>query len=267
VVLNTKGPAVRDLRPASKLDGGVQADRFAALAELNRRHLAERGGDDALESRIRSYELAARMQLAIPEAVDLARESAETHELYGVDRKECSDFARGCLMARRLVERGVRFVQLWSGAAFGSEVHWDAHGSVPDNHRRESAKIDRPVAALLRDLRRRGLLDDTLLVFNTEFGRTPYAESAGDKAGPGRDHNADAFSVWLAGAGLKHGLAYGASDEIGWKAAADPVDVHDFHATILHLLGVDHTRLTFYHNGIHRRLTNVHGRVLTRLLS
>jgi hypothetical protein len=142
VVLNTKGPAVRDLRPASKLDGGVQADRFAALAELNRRHLAERGGDDALESRIRSYELAARMQLAIPEAVDLARESAETHELYGVDRKECSDFARGCLMARRLVERGVRFVQLWSGAAFGSEVHWDAHGSVPDNHRRESAKID-----------------------------------------------------------------------------------------------------------------------------
>jgi uncharacterized protein (DUF1501 family) len=166
-----------------------------------------------------------------------------------------------------LVERGVRFVQLWSGAAFGKEVHWDAHGSVPANHRRESDKIDRPVAGLLRDLRQRGLLDDTLVIFNTEFGRTPYAESAGDKAGPGRDHNADAFTVWLAGAGLKHGIAYGSSDEIGWKAADDPVDVHDFHATILHLFGIDHERLTFYHNGIQRRLTNVHGNVLTDLLA
>jgi uncharacterized protein (DUF1501 family) len=171
------------------------------------------------------------------------------------------------LLARRLIERGVRFVQLWSGAAFGTEVHWDAHGSVPNNHRRESDKIDRPVAGLLRDLRQRGLLDDTLVIFNTEFGRTPYAESAGDQAGAGRDHNADAFSVWLAGAGLKHGMAYGTSDAIGWKAAENPVDVHDFHATILHLLGIDHTRLTFYHNGIRRRLTNVHGRVLTDLLA
>jgi hypothetical protein len=220
-----------------------------------------------LEGRLRSYELAARMQLAIPEATDLAQESAETLALYGVERKECADFARACLMARRLVERGVRFVQLWSGAAFGTEVHWDAHGSVPTNHKRESDKIDQPVAALLRDLRQRGMLDDTLVIFNTEFGRTPYAESAGDQAGAGRDHNADAFSVWLAGAGLKHGIAYGTSDDIGWKAAEKPVDVHDFHATILHLLGIDHTRLTFYHNGIQRRLTNVHGHVLTDLLA
>jgi hypothetical protein len=267
VALNTRGPAVRDLRPASGLDRETQAARFAALAELNRQHLASRGDDDALKTRMHSYELAARMQLAIPDATDLHQETEQTHQLYGTDRKECADFARACLMARRLVERGVRFVQLWSGAAFGKEVHWDAHGSVPSNHRRESDKIDRPVAGLLRDLRQRGLLDDTLVIFNTEFGRTPYAESAGDKAGPGRDHNADTFSVWLAGAGLKHGIAYGSSDDIGWKAAENPVDVHDFHATILHLFGIDHEWLTFYHNGIQRRLTNVHGNVLTDLLA
>jgi hypothetical protein len=229
--------------------------------------LAARGPDDALESRITSYELAARMQLAIPAATDLGQETAATLAAYGVDRDECSDFARACLLSRRLVERGVRFVQLWSGAAFGTEVHWDAHGSVPDNHRREAAKIDQPIAALLADLRERGMLDDTLVIFNTEFGRTPYAESAGDNAGPGRDHNADAFSVWLAGAGLKQGIAYGTSDDIGWKVAEKPVDVHDFHATILHLLGIDHTRLTFYHNGIQRRLTNVHGNVIKEVLA
>jgi uncharacterized protein (DUF1501 family) len=145
--------------------------------------------------------------------------------------------------------------------------HWDAHGNVPDNHRREAAKIDQPVAALLADLQRSGLLDDTLVIFNTEFGRTPYAESAGDKAGPGRDHNADGFSVFLAGAGLKPGIAYGATDDIGWKSVENRVDVHDFHATILHLLGIDHQRLTFYHNGIQRRLTNVHGRVVQEVLS
>jgi len=267
VVLNTSGPAARDLHPASRLDGQTQAARFAAIGELNRQHLARHGADDALASRMQTYELAARMQLALPTATDLNQETEETHKLYGTDRKECADFARACLMARRLVERGVRFVQLWSGAAFGKEVHWDAHGSVPTNHRRESDKIDRPVAGLLRDLRQRGLLDDTLVIFNTEFGRTPYAESAGDKAGPGRDHNADVFSVWLAGAGLKHGIAYGTSDDIGWKAADNPVDVHDFHATILHLFGIDHERLTFYHNGIQRRLTNVHGNVLTDILA
>ena len=267
VVLNTSGPAVRNLQPATKLDNTTQTARFAAIAELNRWHLAERGRDDALESRMRSYELAARMQLAIPQATDLTQETVAVQAMYGVNRKECADFARACLLSRRLLERGVRFVQLWSGASFGTEVHWDAHGSVPDNHRRESDKIDQPVAALLRDLRQRGMLDDTLVIFNTEFGRTPYAESAGDQAGPGRDHNPDVFSVWLAGAGLKHGLAYGSSDDIGWKVAEKPVDVHDFHATILHLLGIDHTRLTFYHNGIQRQLTNVHGHVLTELLS
>jgi hypothetical protein len=267
VVLGTSGKLVRNLEPATKLDDATQAARFAVLAELNRRHLAQRVHDDALESRMRSYELAARMQLSVPQATDLTGETAATLALYGIEQKECSDFARACLLGRRLLEHGVRFVQLWSGAAFGSDVHWDAHGSVPDNHRREAGKIDQPVAGLLRDLRQRGMLDDTLVIINTEFGRTPYAESAGDKAGLGRDHNPDAFSVLLAGTGLKHGIAYGTSDEIGWKAAERPVDVHDFHATILHLLGIDHTRLTYYHNGIQRRLTNVHGNVLTDLLS
>jgi hypothetical protein len=267
VALSATGPIARNLQPSSTLDAATQAARFDALSELNRRHFERRGHDDALESRMRSYELAARMQLAIPQATDLARETAETLALYGIERKECADFARACLLGRRLLEHGVRFVQLWSGAAFGSDVHWDAHGNVPDNHRREAGKIDQPVSALLRDLRQRGMLDDTLVIINTEFGRTPYAESAGDKAGPGRDHNPDAFTVLLAGAGLKHGIAYGASDEIGWKAVDRPVDVHDFHATILHLLGIDHTRLTYYHNGIQRRLTNVHGNVLTDILS
>src|SRR5262249_53116385 len=160
----TSGPPVRNLQPASKLAVSTQAGRFAALAEFNRRHLAERGHDDALESRMHSYELAARMQLAIPDATDLTQESEQTHKLYGLDKKEGVDFGRACLMARRLAERGVRFVQLWSGAAFGSDVHWDAHGSVPANHRRESEKIDRPVAGLLRDLRQRGMLDDTLVI-------------------------------------------------------------------------------------------------------
>jgi hypothetical protein len=267
VVLGTGSPAVRNLLPVTKLDDATQAARFAAVAELNRLHSGQHAREDALDSRMHSYELAARMQLAVPAVTDLARETAGTQALYGVERKECADFARACLMGRRLLEHGVRFVQLWSGAAFGSDVHWDAHGSVPDNHRREAGKIDQPVAALLRDLRQRGMLEDTLVIVNTEFGRTPYAESAGDQAGPGRDHNPDAFSVLLAGAGLRHGAAYGASDEIGWKIAERPVDVHDFHGTILHLLGIDHTRLTYYHNGIQRRLTNVHGHVLTDVLA
>jgi hypothetical protein len=267
VVLNTRGPAVRNLQPNSNLDAKTQAARYAALEQINKKHLADHGGEDALDGRIRSYELAARMQLAMPEAADIGQETAATQALYGLDKKESADFGRACLLSRRLIERGVRFVQLWSGAAFGTEVHWDAHGSVPTNHRRESAKLDQPITGLLKDLRQRGLLDDTLVIFNTEFGRTPYAESAGDKAGPGRDHNPDAFSVWLAGAGLKHGIAYGTSDEIGWKAAENKVDTHDFHATILHLLGIDHTRLTFYHNGIQRRLTNVHGHVIKDILS
>jgi hypothetical protein len=267
VVLNTKGPAIRDLQPATPTDAPTQAARFAALEKLNRAHLLERGGEDALASRIRSYELAAKMQLAVPEVTDLGKETPETQALYGMDRPECADFGRSCLMARRLLERGVRFVQLWSGAAFGADQHWDAHDNVPANHSREAKKIDAPVAGLLKDLRRRGMLDDTLVIFCSEFGRTPYAQSDKDKAGPGRDHNPETFTAWLAGAGLKHGISYGNSEEVGWKAEENPVSVYDFHATILHLLGIDHERLTYYHNGIQRRLTNVHGHVIRDILA
>lgn len=266
VVLNTKGPVIRDLQPTGQVDAKTQAARYAALEKLNQLHLAERG-DDALASRIRSYELAAKMQSAVPEATALEMETAATQKLYGLDQPDAADFGRACLLARRLLERGVRFVQLWSGAAFGSDVHWDAHESVPKNHKREADKIDRPVAGLLQDLRERGMLNDTLVIFNTEFGRTPYAQSASDAAGPGRDHNPETFSIWMVGGGLKPGVAYGTSDEVGWKAAENPVDVHDFHATVLHLLGVDHKRLTYYHNGIQRRLTNVHGNVITGILA
>jgi hypothetical protein len=267
VALKASGPAIHDLRPASGVDAKTQAARFEALAELDRRHLALRGEEDALASRMRSYELAAKMQLAVPEATDLTKETPQTQALYGLDKPETADFGRSCLLARRLLERGVRFVQLWSGAAFGSDQHWDAHDDVPGNHGREARKIDLPVAGLLKDLRRRGMLADTLVIFNTEFGRTPYAQSEQDKAGPGRDHNPETFTAWLAGAGLKHGISYGSSDEVGWKAADKPVTVHDFHATILHLLGIDHERLTYYHNGIQRRLTNVHGHVLREILA
>lgn len=267
VLLRTNGPAIRDLEPASGLDAATQRARFDAVARLNQRHLAAHAADETLASRIRAYELAARMQLAVPEATDLAQETASMHDLYGLNAADSADFGRGCLLARRLLERGVRFVQLWSGAAFGSDVHWDAHASVPENHEREAKKIDQPVAGLLADLRERGMLDDTLVIFNTEFGRTPFAQSDSDQAGPGRDHNADGFSVILAGGGLKHGIAHGTTDDIGWKAAEKPCNVHDFHATILHLLGIDHERLTYQHNGVPRRLTNVGGRVIHDILA
>lgn len=267
IVLNTRGPAIRDLQPASGLGTETQRARFEALAQLNRQHLQARVGEDALASRIRSYELAARMQLAVPEAVDLEREPASMRALYGLDQPECAEFARSALLARRLLERGVRFIQLWSGGAFGADQHWDAHDNVAGNHTREARRIDRPIAGLLKDLRQRGMLDDTLVIFNTEFGRTPFAQSDRDKLSTGRDHNPETFTAWLAGAGLKHGISYGSSDEVGWKATVDPVSVYDFHATILHLLGVDHKRLTFYHNGIRRRLTDVHGIVIRKILA
>ncbi len=267
VVINAQGTAIRDLRSASGVSSEVEQDRYQALAALNRRHAEARPEDDALAARIRSYELAARMQLAVPEAVDLAQETAETHAMYGLNQEASAEFGRSLLLARRLQERGVRFIQVWSGAAFGSDVHWDAHESVPNNHGREAARIDRPVAGLLADLRNRGMLDDTLVVFNTEFGRTPYSQAAEDQAGPGRDHNPEGFSIWLAGAGLRRGTSFGSTDEVGWKAADKRVSTADFHATLLHLLGIDHQRLTFYHNGIMRRLTNVGGEVIHDILA
>src|SRR5262249_41822852 len=256
------------LEPAVPIS--AEADRATRdlLAGMNARHLARRPGDDALMARVQSYELAARMQLSVPGVADLRQETAATRAAYGLGRPATADFGGACLLARRLLERGVRFVQLFSGGSFGNpRINWDAHESVRQNHGQEAARIDRPVAALLRDLRRRGLLDDTLVLFTTQFGRTPFTQSAADVVGTGRDHNQYGFSVWLAGAGLKHGIRHGSTDEVGWRAAENPVSWHDFHATVLHLLGVDHERLTFLHNGIRRRLTNVHGHVIHDILA
>lgn len=268
VVIRSKGEPIDDLFPARPV--APDADRAAHVlaAAMNRRHLHDHPGDDALSARIRGYELAARMQVSVPGVTSLRGEPAETLALYGVDRPETADFGRACLIARRLLERGVRFVQLFSGGTFGSpRRNWDGHEDMKQNHGQEALRIDRPVAGLLKDLRRLGLLDDTLVLFTTEFGRTPFTQSAAEVVGKGRDHNQYGFSVWLAGAGLKHGISYGATDEVGWKAVDNPVHWHDFHATVLHLLGVDHTRLTYYHNGIRRRLTNVHGDVIKAILA
>ncbi len=267
VVFQSGESPVRDLFPKTKQEG--EADSRELLKKLNEQHLQSSGAGDLLAARARSYELAARMQLSVPAVADISRESKETQSLYGLDDATTRDFGRNCLLARRLLEKGVRFVQLFSGGpiAGSPRASWDAHESVKDNHTIEAGRIDKPVAALVRDLKRSGLLKDTLVLFTTEFGRTPFAQSGPNLVGPGRDHNKYGFSVWLAGAGLKAGSVHGATDEVGWKAVEHPVAWHDFHATVLHLLGLNHEKLTYYHNGIHRRLTNVHGEVVKGVLS
>lgn len=268
VVIRSRGTPIDDLFPAAARAAETEVAARELLEKLNRRHLDARGTSDELSARIRSYQLAAKMQMAVPEVAALEQETARTQEMYGLNRAETSDFGRSCLLARRLLERGVRFVQLFSGGAFGSpRINWDGHENVQENHGQEASRIDQPLAALLRDLRQRGMLDDTLVLFTSEFGRTPFTQTDADKIGLGRDHNQYGFSVWLAGGGLKHGLAHGATDDVGWKAAEGRVHWHDFHATVLHLLGIDHTRLTFYHNGIRRRLTDVHGKVVEQILA
>jgi hypothetical protein len=268
VMMRSRGTPIDDLFPARAVAADADRATRDLVAALNLRHHEARPGDDALAARIRSYELAARMQLAVPEVANLDAEAPATRTLYGIDRPESAEFGRGCLLARRLLERGVRFVQLYSGGSFGNpRINWDGHENMRENHGQEAVRIDRPIAGLLRDLRRRGMLDDTLVLFTTEFGRTPFTQSAANVVGLGRDHNQYGFTVWLAGAGLKHGIDHGSTDEIGWKAAENPVTWYDFHATVLHLLGIDHERLTFYHNGIRRRLTNVHGEVLHDILT
>jgi len=237
-------------------------ERLALLAKMNRRHLAMSPGDAQLEARIASYEMAARMQMSAPEALDISKESEATRKLYGVDRKETEDFGKRCLIARRLVERGVRFVQVWSGTG-GASGNWDMHTNIAEELPKMAGATDQPTTALLHDLKTLGLMEDTLVVWSAEFGRTPYSQGAKS----GRDHNGGTFNAWLAGAGIKGGVAYGESDELGWKAAVNPTYCYDLHATILHLMGVDHTRLTFQFNGIDRRLTDVHGHVIAPILA
>jgi hypothetical protein len=207
------------------------------------------------------------MQLSVPEVAEISQETQATQRHYGLDQPESADFGRACLLARRLLERGVRFVQLFAGGSFGNpRINWDGHENVRLNHGQEAARVDRPIAGLLRDLRRRGMLDDTLVLFTTEFGRTPFTQSAGNVLGTGRDHNQNGFTVWLAGGGVKPGFSYGSTDDVGYRSVENVVTWPDFHATVLHQLGIDHERLTYYHNGIRRRLTNVHGHVIREIL-
>jgi uncharacterized protein (DUF1501 family) len=201
------------------------------------------------------------MQLSAPEAFDVAGETDATRKLYGLDDKVTEDFGRRCLTARRLVERGVRFVQIWSGAG-GPTNNWDNHASIAKELPPMCAATDKPVAALLKDLKARGLLEDTLVLWSTEFGRMPFSQG-----GDGRDHNGGTFVSWMAGAGVKGGVAYGQSDEWSWKAAEQAATTYDFHATVLHLLGINHEKLTFRHNGANRRLTDVHGEVIHEVLA
>jgi hypothetical protein len=233
---------------------------------MNRRHLAEHPGDGRLSARIASYELAARMQLTVPELTDLSTESPHTLASYGADDESNltkAAFARNCILARRLIEKGVRFVQLFNGAyASGGELNWDGHNKLKEQYDKHATILDQPVAALIRDLRQRGLLEETLVVWCTEFGRMPMFQ----KGAQGRDHNPDGFTCWLAGAGVKSGISHGRTDDLGRKAVENVLMLHDFHATILHLLGLDHERLTFEHNGIQRRLTNVEGHVIHPIL-
>lgn len=269
VAFGTGAEPVRDLNAPDSGGKSAETDIRRFIETNNARHAAENGEGPLLQARMRSYALAARMQLSVPEVADISGENAETQTLYGLNDPTCAEFARRALLARRMVERGVRYVQLYSGGpiAGAPRASWDAHESVLENHGTEAAKIDKPVAALLHDCQRRGLLDDTLILFTTEFGRTPFTQTEASKVGTGRDHNRYAFSVWMAGAGLKPGTSYGATDEIGWKVAENPATWHDFHATVLHLLGIDHEKLTFYHNGVRRRLTNVHGNVIRDVLA
>ncbi len=269
VILRGGDQPVRDLFPATPISEVAEQESLSLLRQLNAKHLARSGQDQQLLARIRSYELAGRMQLSVPEVSDYSAEPESVREEYGLQDPVTEDMGRRCLLGRRLLERGVRFVQLFSGGpiAGSPRASWDAHESVKDNHTLEAGRIDRPVAALLDDLQRRGMLEDTLVLFTTEFGRTPFAQSDADKVGPGRDHNRYGFSCWMAGGGVRPGSAFGETDEVGWKAVKDPVSWNDFHATIMHLFGVDHRKLTFYHNGIQRRLTNVAGNVVKGILA
>ena len=267
VVFNAQEP-IRNLdRPP-----GISERRDGAtrdfLGFLNRTHTERHPGEEDLRARIAAYELAARMQLSTPEVTDLSRESAATRKLYGADDANPlkAAYARNCLLARRLLERGVRFVSLYCASrASGVDglLNWDAHKTLKADYERHCPILDGPTAGLLRDMRSRGLLDDTLVVWVTEFGRMPTHQ----EGTLGRDHNPNAFTVWFAGAGVKGGVSYGATDEFGGKAVENVTTAHDFHATMLHLLGLDHERLTWYHNGINRRLTDVHGHVIREILA
>lgn len=261
VPFRPSGEPIAYLSPPQGVNRGRQSARLELLRQWNEGHAAANPADSALAARIASYELAFRMQTHATEAVDLASESAEIQNLYGLDHKTSHHFGRNCLLARRLVERGVRFIQLYSGGNEGPKA-WDAHDDLKKNHDLHCAETDRPIAGLLTDLKNRGLLESTLVIWGGEFGRTPTAES-----GKGRDHHARGFTMWLAGGGIRGGTVYGATDEFGYHAVEDKVSIPDLHATILHLLGLDHKKLTYRFMGRDMRLTDVSGEVIKPILA
>ena len=263
VIKATAPVPIVDLFPpesAGYITPAAESEGRELLGKLNRAHMDRWPGDSRLEARLESYEMAARMQLSAPEVLDLSGESDATRRLYGLDQPETEPFGRNCLTARRMLERGVRFVQVWSGTG-GASGNWDNHNDVDKDLKSIALSTDKPVAGLVRDLKARGLFEDTLVIWTTEFGRMPFSQGS-----KGRDHNGGTFVSWLAGAGIKPGVSHGESDEWSWKAR-DPLYCYDLHATILHLLGIDHERLTFRHNGSDRRLTDVHGNVIEAILS
>jgi hypothetical protein len=264
--LKPQGDAIDNLYRPQEMTDRQQRSQLDLLARLNKHKLGQTAGasagDPEFAARIESFELAYRMQQTAPEAIDIDREPAHIHKLYGLDNEKCKHFARQCLTARRLVERGVRFVQIYSGG-MENELSWDGHTDIAKNHRGFAQETDQPIAALLADLKQRGLLDSTLVIWAGEFGRLPIVQ----KGGTGRDHNPHAFTAWLAGGGVKAGTHYGATDEIGHRAVENRVSVNDFHATLLALLGLDHTRLTFRLNGRDFRLTDVAGRVVKEVIA
>ncbi|MFM8579426.1 MAG: DUF1501 domain-containing protein [Planctomycetaceae bacterium] len=265
--IDTAGTPIANLSRLAGMTDESQRAQFDLAGRLNAHHLSNvagtAAGDASLEARIESFELAYRMQMAAPEALDLAGETRETHDLYGLDDPTCGHFAQQCLIARRLVERGVRFVQIYSGGE-ENQKSWDGHNDIEGNHSGFAAETDRPIAALLEDLARRGLLDETLVIWGGEFGRLPIAQKS---AKPGRDHNPHAFTVWMAGGGVKGGVTHGATDEVGFKAVEGRTSVNDLHATILHLMGFDHRRFTYRFNGRDFRLTDVAGVVVDDILA
>jgi len=257
------GDPILDLSGPKHLSAAAQRSQLELLNRLNQRHLDARPGGRELAARINSYELAYRMQSAAPEAVDLSQESQSTLEMYGVGKQPTDEYGRNCLIARRLVERGVRFIQLYSGGGHLEET-WDAHAGIESNHGQHAPEVDQPIAALLTDLEQRALLDETLVVWGGEFGRMPFSE--GQNA-PGRNHNPYGFSMWLAGGGVKGGMNYGSTDEFGFEAVENKVHLHDLHATILHIMGLDHETLTWFHQGRDESLTDVGGTVIQKILA
>ena len=253
--LRSHGTPILDLDRPQSLTDSAQRKLLRALEQYNEQHLATRVDNSALAARIASYELAYRMQSSAPEAVDLSRESQETHALYGLNEKKTEDFGRQCLLARRLVERGVRFVQIYSGGNH-DDASWDAHADLATNHNLHAGETDKPIAGLLKDLKRRGMLDETLVVWGGEFGRQPTAEY---EKGTGRDHNSYGFTMWMAGGGVKGGVSVGKTDELGSRAVEDRFHVKRLHATILHLLGLDPNGLTYFYGGLDQKLVGVEG--------